>query len=153
METVNEPEHVAWCRYVIEHDKPTRIVLCDSDDEGAFKVCKISIATAAVDRVKSLENALDMATQGKYSEPMLTLAAERGKQIADGLAVCTLKGQLEEAEQRASAAEAECERMKKERSIVLPAVVTEEMLEAVATVLSRYPATLIWKRWLEVLTK
>lgn len=31
-------EYVAWCRYVIEHDKPTRIVLCDSDEPGAFKV-------------------------------------------------------------------------------------------------------------------
>jgi hypothetical protein len=30
--------HVAWARYVIEHDRPTRIVLCDSDDEGAFRV-------------------------------------------------------------------------------------------------------------------
>lgn len=32
------PDHVAWCRYLIEHDRPTRIVLCDSDEPGAFKV-------------------------------------------------------------------------------------------------------------------
>lgn len=33
-----EQEHVAWCRYVFRHEKPTRIVLCDSDAKGAFKV-------------------------------------------------------------------------------------------------------------------
>ena len=31
-------EHVAWCRYVHRHEKPTRIVLCDSDAPGAFPV-------------------------------------------------------------------------------------------------------------------
>lgn len=31
-------EHVAWCRYVCRHEKPTRIVLCDSDAPGAFPV-------------------------------------------------------------------------------------------------------------------
>ncbi len=30
--------HVAWCRYVTKHERPTRIVLCDSDAEGAFPV-------------------------------------------------------------------------------------------------------------------
>lgn len=36
---IDEPSaHVAWCRYVTEHDQPTRIVLCDSDAEGAFPV-------------------------------------------------------------------------------------------------------------------
>lgn len=30
--------HVAWCRYVTKHEKPTRIVLCDSDAKGAFPV-------------------------------------------------------------------------------------------------------------------
>jgi hypothetical protein len=30
--------HVAWCRYVMKHERPTRIVLCDSDAEGAFPV-------------------------------------------------------------------------------------------------------------------
>lgn len=33
-----EREHVAWCRYVRAPDQPPRIVLCDSNDEGAFKV-------------------------------------------------------------------------------------------------------------------
>lgn len=34
-----EPDnYIAWARFVIQHDKPTRIVLCDSDAEGAFKV-------------------------------------------------------------------------------------------------------------------
>ena len=37
---IQKAEHVAWCRFVISHEKPTRIVLCDSDDEGAFKVFK-----------------------------------------------------------------------------------------------------------------
>jgi hypothetical protein len=31
-------EHVAWCHYVKQHDRPTRIALCDSDAEGAFQV-------------------------------------------------------------------------------------------------------------------
>lgn len=31
-------EHVAWCRYVHAHERPTRIVLCDSDAPGAFPV-------------------------------------------------------------------------------------------------------------------
>lgn len=30
--------HVAWCRYVTKNERPTRIVLCDSDAEGAFPV-------------------------------------------------------------------------------------------------------------------
>ena len=30
--------HVAWCRYVTKHERPTRIVLCDSDADGAFPV-------------------------------------------------------------------------------------------------------------------
>jgi hypothetical protein len=30
--------HVAWCRYVTNHKRPTRIVLCDSDTENAFAV-------------------------------------------------------------------------------------------------------------------
>ena len=30
--------HVAWCRYVMKHGLATRIVLCDSDAEGAFPV-------------------------------------------------------------------------------------------------------------------
>lgn len=31
-------EHIGWCRYVTGHEKATRIVLCDSDAPGAFKV-------------------------------------------------------------------------------------------------------------------
>lgn len=31
-------EHVAWCRYIMRHGNPTRIVLCDSDADGAFQV-------------------------------------------------------------------------------------------------------------------
>lgn len=30
--------YVAWCRYVTAQEKPPRIALCDSNDEGAFKV-------------------------------------------------------------------------------------------------------------------
>jgi hypothetical protein len=33
-----EREHVAWCRYVHIDGDPTRIVCCNSDDQGAFKV-------------------------------------------------------------------------------------------------------------------
>lgn len=31
-------ERAAWCRYVTAHERPTRIVLCDSDSKGAFEV-------------------------------------------------------------------------------------------------------------------
>ena len=31
-------EHVAWCKYEQRHERPTRIVLCDSDEDGAFRV-------------------------------------------------------------------------------------------------------------------
>ena len=31
-------EHVAWAKYVCSHEKPTRIVLCDSDKPGAFRL-------------------------------------------------------------------------------------------------------------------
>lgn len=31
-------EHVAWCRWIRQDGKPTRIDLCDSDAEGAFPV-------------------------------------------------------------------------------------------------------------------
>ena len=34
--------YVAWCRYIIAHEKPTRIALCNSDDEGAFKVYRLT---------------------------------------------------------------------------------------------------------------
>jgi hypothetical protein len=35
----SERAHVAWCRYIHRGDgAPTIIELCDSDDEGAFKV-------------------------------------------------------------------------------------------------------------------
>ena len=33
-----QTDHVAWCRYIHRHEKPTRIVLCDSDAPGAFPV-------------------------------------------------------------------------------------------------------------------
>lgn len=55
--------------------------------------------TAAQQSNEELKAALDMATQGKYSELMLSLADKSGKQLADGLAVCVLKGELEVAQQ------------------------------------------------------
>ena len=57
--------HVAWCRYVTKHDKPTRIVLCDSDAEGAFPVFRhlelSQIATAKTARELELEDLLRSA--------------------------------------------------------------------------------------------
>lgn len=36
---VREPqEHIGWCCYVAAHEKATRLVLCDSDAPGAFRV-------------------------------------------------------------------------------------------------------------------
>lgn len=34
--------YVAWCRYITANKKPARIVLCNSDDEGAFKVYRLT---------------------------------------------------------------------------------------------------------------
>lgn len=33
-----ETEHVAWCRYITQEPRPTRIVLCDSNAPNAFRV-------------------------------------------------------------------------------------------------------------------
>lgn len=99
------------------------------------------IATTAVEDNVQLRKIIERGRDSNATE--LALAAQLEEQRNGNIKLL----------ERTSTAEAACERMKKERSIVLPAVVTEEMLEAVATVLSRYPATLIWKRWLEVLTK
>ena len=38
--------HIAWCRFVTAHEKPTRVVLCDSDADGAFAVYRLPAATA-----------------------------------------------------------------------------------------------------------
>src|SRR5438034_983352 len=57
------------------------------------------------ERVRELENALDMATQGKYSELMLKVADGRAKQIHAGIQVGLLKGELLDANARAEANE------------------------------------------------
>ena len=31
-------DYVGWCRFVVRHERPTRLELCDSDADGAFKV-------------------------------------------------------------------------------------------------------------------
>jgi hypothetical protein len=49
-----ETEHVAWCRYVTQHERPTRIVICDSDAPGAFKVYRPALA-CGVDRDAALK--------------------------------------------------------------------------------------------------
>lgn len=51
-------EHVAWVRYIYKHGAPTRIVLCDSDAEGAFKVFRSQ--TVADDRAPDPGNIFDL---------------------------------------------------------------------------------------------
>jgi len=41
-----QEEYIAWCRYVRATDRPTRIVLCNSDDKGAFKVYRAAAPSA-----------------------------------------------------------------------------------------------------------
>lgn len=38
LKELRSTEHVAWCRYIENPERPTRITLCNSDDANAFKV-------------------------------------------------------------------------------------------------------------------
>ena len=60
--------YVAWCRYVTSGERPTRIVLCDSDAPGAFRVYHERDLAAAKDDLAAykdgtylLHKALDAA--------------------------------------------------------------------------------------------
>lgn len=97
-------EHVAWCRWVREDGKPTRIVLCDSDADGAFPVYN----WAEMLRFGEAYNAIDRQMNSKFLSAYDRLAEHldengnlrgtsqwRTKAVADAL--CWLKEAYDEA--------------------------------------------------------
>ncbi len=75
---------------------PTPAWTCTHGAEMPWRCpdCLIRELSAAEQRNAELEDALNMATQGKYSELMLKLASGVGKIIAAEMQVCTMKGDI-----------------------------------------------------------
>jgi hypothetical protein len=70
-------EHVAWCRFV-ESATPnlSRIVVCDSDAEGAFKVYRAPDADSAALRGLLRELVAELHRTGTDDSTLLARAAE-----------------------------------------------------------------------------
>jgi hypothetical protein len=75
--SVAPAEHVAWCRYIHKHEGPSRIVLCDSDAPGAFKVYQ----AASVVPADAPSPAQPEAREAPHSQGALDVLAERRRQI------------------------------------------------------------------------